>query len=155
MREILVGEALDDLRVRQEHERAHLVTRLRERDLVEVRERHDEAHVVLVDEGAQRRHVTLLLDAWHERVAVGVVERRRERVDVCGDGRGARAPERVEDVDSLPGTREEDRRHAISTAGTAVRRAPKQPTERQRRCADDRADGRPRTRTRAPTRARS
>jgi len=43
---------------------------------------------VLVDEGAQRRDVLRVVDARHERVGVGVVERRCSLFDVDRDGAG-------------------------------------------------------------------
>ena len=84
--------------------------------LVEVGERHDEPHVVQVDELGERRDVGGVVDPRHERVHVGVVERRRERVRVDGDGSAAGAAERGDDVDALPGAREQDCRHGRSLA---------------------------------------
>ncbi len=88
-----------------------LVAALGERVVVEVGERDDERDVVLGDERAQRGQVRRVVDARDERVAVGVVERRRERVDVRRERRRAGARERAEDVDPLAGAREEHGRH--------------------------------------------
>ena len=101
VREVLVAQSLDDLGVGQEDQGAQFVTRLHERDLVEVGERDDEAHIVLVDERTQRRHVALVVHTRDERVAVGTVERGSERVHVYGDGRRPGATERSHDVDAL------------------------------------------------------
>ena len=59
-----------------------LVARLREHQVVEVGQRHDQPHVVQLDEVAERGDVAGVVDARHERAAVGVVERGRELVDV-------------------------------------------------------------------------
>jgi hypothetical protein len=53
VRQVLVAEALDDVGVRQQDERVQLITRAREDELVEVRQRHDQLHVVLADELAK------------------------------------------------------------------------------------------------------
>lgn len=79
--------------------------------LVEVGERDDELHVVLDDEGGERRDVARVVDPRDDGPVVGVVERRRERVEIGGDGRRARPSERAHDVDALPCACEEDRRH--------------------------------------------
>ena len=80
--------------------------------MIEIGERHDQAHVVQRDQVAQRVDVRRVVDARDQRPVVGVVERRRKLVDVCGDRRRAGATERGHDVDALPGAREEDGRHA-------------------------------------------
>ena len=79
--------------------------------LVEVGERRDQAHVVLVDERAQRGDVGGVVDPRHEGVPVGVIERGCERVRVGGDRQRAGATERADDVHPLSGAREEDGRH--------------------------------------------
>ncbi len=76
--------------------------------MVEIGERDDERHVVLVHERAERGHVLLVVDARHERVRVGVVERRCEPVDVGRDRAGTGALEGGDDVDPLAGAGEED-----------------------------------------------
>ena len=121
MREVLVAETLDGVRVRQQHERAQLVPRVREQALVEVGERDDQPDVVLVDDPAQRGDVVRLVDPRHERVPVGVVQRGRERVRVrCDRGRAGPAKS-ADDVNPLAGAREENRCHdgepSFSTAG--------------------------------------
>ena len=90
VREVLVGAARDRLGAGHEHDRAaQLVARLGEHEVVEVGQRHDQPHVVQLDEVAQRLDVAGVVDARHERPAVGVVERGRELVDVGGDRRRA------------------------------------------------------------------
>ena len=64
--------------------------------LVEVGQRQHRADGVLLAEGEQRRHVAGIVDARHERLAVGQVERGRERAGVGCDDDAAR---------SLPGER--------------------------------------------------
>ena len=59
----------------------------------------------------ERGNVRLVRDARHERHTVGVVQRRREPVDVGRDRGRARPREGADDVDALPGAREEDRGH--------------------------------------------
>jgi hypothetical protein len=80
--------------------------------MVEVRQRHDQANVVQGDEVTERRDVAGVADPRHDRVAVGVVERRGERIHVGGDRRRTGAAECADDVDALPGTGEQDGRHA-------------------------------------------
>ena len=110
--EVLVGTALDRLDVRHEHDgAAEVVTRLRQLQVVEVGQRHDQADVVEHDEVSQRRDVARVVDPWHERVPVGMVERGRELVDVGRDRRRACARERGDDVDALARAREQDGRH--------------------------------------------
>ena len=90
-----------------------LVARLGEHEVVEVGQRDDQPHVVQLDEVAERADVAEVVDARHERAVVGVVERRRELVDVGRDRRRAGLAERGDDVDALPGAREEDGRHDL------------------------------------------
>ena len=122
VREVLVGAARDRLLVGHEHDRgAELVPRLREHDVVEVGQRHDQPDVVQRDEVAQGVDVAGVVDARDERAVVGVVERRRERVDVGRDRRRAGAAERRDDVDALPGAREEDGGHGSGGYRGAVK----------------------------------
>ena len=113
MREVLVAEPLDRVSVRQQDERAELVARACEQRLVQIGERNEEIDAVLVDDAPQRPYVLRIVDARHEDVAVGVVERRRQRVDVRGDRRRACAAKGTDDVDALARAREEDRGHAV------------------------------------------
>ena len=76
--------------------------------MVEIGERDHETNVVLVDDVAERADVAEVVDRRHERVVIGVVERRRQAVQVRGDGRRARPAERGDDVDALPRAREEN-----------------------------------------------
>ena len=108
MREPLVGERVDHLRRRKQHERAERVACAGEHAVVEIRQRNDERDVVLGDERRESGDVARIVDARHECVRVGVVQRRRERVDVDRDRRRARATERRDDVDALARAREED-----------------------------------------------
>jgi hypothetical protein len=108
---VLVPEALDHLRLRQQDERAELVAHFRELDLIEIGERDDRADLVLLHQRAQRRDVAVVMDLRHERVLVCPVEGRREGADIRGDGRRAGAVEGVDDVDALSGAREKDCRH--------------------------------------------
>ena len=75
--------------------------------------------------------VVRIVDARHERVRVGVVERGREPVDVGGDGARARALEGGDDVDALPCAREEDAGHGRR----GYRRAVAAPPPARRRSA--------------------
>ena len=85
---------------------------LGEHQVVEVGERDDEPDVVLAATSSRSAgDVAGVVDARHERVAVGVVERGRERVDVGGDRRRAGPSEGGDDVDALPRAGEEDRGH--------------------------------------------
>ena len=152
MRLVLVGEPLDDVRLRQEDECAELVARAGERRLVEVGERRDQAHVVLVDERAQRGDVGGVVDPRHEGVPVGVIERGCERVRVGGDRQRAGATERADDVHPLSGAREEDGRHG----GQYSRNGRLDERRGDEDCGDNepeagRAGGRRRSRTQAPT----
>ena len=79
--------------------------------MVEIGQRDDQANVVQLDEVAERRDVAEVVDAGHERPAVGVVERGRELVDVDGDRGRAGLAKRGDDVNPLPGAREQDGRH--------------------------------------------
>jgi hypothetical protein len=87
VRQVLVAEAFDDLRVGQEDERAELVARLRERYLVEIGQRDDDADAVLLDERTERRDIAAVCDLRDEGVVVRPVEGGREGVDIRGDGR--------------------------------------------------------------------
>ena len=111
MGKVLVAESLDDLRIRQQHDRTELVARTREDDLVEIGQRHDQAYVVLLDERAQSRDVPRVVDPRDKGMLVGVVERGRKRVGIRRNGSGACPAEGVHDVDALSGTREENGRH--------------------------------------------
>src|SRR6266545_2404782 len=62
-------------------------------------------------ESTQRRHVVRVVHARHERVRVGVVEGRREPVEVGRDRTGSGALERSHDVDALPRAGEENAGH--------------------------------------------
>ena len=109
--EVLVAHLLRHVRRRQEERCAELVTCAGEDQLVEIGERDDEVDAVLGDELRELRDVARIVDADDELVAVGVVERRRERVDVDGNGRRAGPAEGRDDVDALPCAGEEDRGH--------------------------------------------
>ncbi len=112
VREVLVGAPRDGFDPGDEHERpTEVFAAVCEDMVVEVGERHDQANVVQLDEIAQGREVADVVDARHERTAVGVVERRCELVDVDGDRRCAGFAKRGHDVDALPGAREQDDRH--------------------------------------------
>ena len=111
MREVFVAHALGHVDRREEEGGAELVACAREDQLVEVGERDDEVDAVLGDELRELGHVAGVVHADDELVAVGVVERRRERVDVHGNGRRAGPAEGRDDVHALPCTGEEDRRH--------------------------------------------
>ena len=76
--------------------------------MVEVGERDDEADAVLFDERRQRSDVAGVVDWRHERAPLRGVERGRELVDVGSNGRRAGLRERLDDVDALPGTGEEN-----------------------------------------------
>ena len=52
-----------------------------------------------------------VVDARDDHLLVRVVERRRKRVGIRRNGRGAGPAERAHDVHALPGTREENGRH--------------------------------------------
>ncbi len=118
---VLLEERVGDVLVA--HRRAHVegrceqqrrlqrVPMAREDALVDVRHRHDEAHVVLGDEGSERRHVARIVDPGHERHVIGVVERGCEAVAVGCDRRRPRAAERGDDVDALTGAGEENCGH--------------------------------------------
>ena len=95
-----------------EHDRAaQVVAGLRELQVVEIGERDDQPDVVQLDEVARGHPRTGVVDPGHERPAVGVVESRRELVDVGGDRRRAGAAEGRDDVDALARAREQDGRH--------------------------------------------
>ena len=66
---------------------------------------------MLGDEPRQRRDVRRIVDTGNEGPVMGVVERRRQPVEVGGDGGRARPSEGAHDVDALAGAGEEDRRH--------------------------------------------
>ncbi len=111
MREVLVLEPLDDVSAREEDERVELVAPACQRELVEVGERDDEPRLVLVDEPPKHGHVLGVVDARHQHVCVGVIERGRQRIDVGGDRSRTCTAESADDVDALSRTREEDGRH--------------------------------------------
>ena len=66
---------------------------------------------MLGDERGESIDVPWVANRRNERPAVGVVESRRERVEVGGDGGRARAREGAHDVHALSRAREEDGRH--------------------------------------------
>ena len=102
----------DRLELGHEHERAaEIVAGLGEHDVVEVGQRDDQPHVVQLDEIAQRGDVAGVVDARHERAAVGVVERGRELVRRRWRSSSRRRAERGDDVDALARAREQDGRH--------------------------------------------
>ena len=76
--------------------------------MIEVVERNDEPHVVLADESCERRHVARLRDPWNDRLPIGVVQRRRERISVGTERDGSGCPERLDDVDALARAGEQD-----------------------------------------------
>ena len=111
MCEVLVAESLDRFPFGQEEESAQFLATARQRRLVEVRERHDQLHVVLVDDSPKGGDIIGIVDPRHEHVPVRVVERRRERVRIGGDRRRAGAAEGADDVHALARAGEEDGRH--------------------------------------------
>ena len=112
MREVLVAHLLDDVgRATGAPATAMLVAGAGEDQLVEVGERDDQVDVVLGDEGRELGDVARVVDAPDELVAIRVVERRRERVDVDRDCGRAGPAERRDDVDALAGAGEEDGGH--------------------------------------------
>ena len=123
--EYLSGSARSSWAGHEDDGRRQLSSQPRQDHMVEVGERDDQPDVVGVDEVAEGADVAVVVDARHERAAVGVVERRRERIDVGRDRRRARAAERGDDVDALPGAREEDGRHS----GSGYRAPQKAPVE--------------------------
>jgi hypothetical protein len=66
---------------------------------------------VLAHEPGERVDVRRIVDARNERLHVGVVERRRQPVDVRRDGGRPGVGEGRDDVHALPRAGEEDRRH--------------------------------------------
>ena len=83
-----------------------------EHAVVEVGERDDELDAVLGDERARAPRCSPgSSTGGHERAAVGGVQRRRELVQVDRERRRPGAPERLDDVDALPGAGEEDDGH--------------------------------------------
>ena len=138
VRQVLVPEPRDDLRVGQQEERAELVPRLGEHHVVEVGQRDDDADVVLLHEPAQRRQIVVVFDPGHKCPVLRGVQRGSQCVDVRGNGRGACAVECVDDVDTLSCAREEDGGHggqytrkgnatsaeAAKTPATAIRKRP-------------------------------
>ena len=108
VRAVLVLAEADRVGSGQEHERVELVATLGEEQVVEVGERHDQAHVVLLDERAQGLDVAGIVDARHDRAPLGRVQRRRELVDIGGERRRTRAGEGGDDVDALARAGEED-----------------------------------------------
>ncbi len=66
---------------------------------------------MLRDDVLDLRDVPGVVDADHELVEIGVVQRGRQRVDVDGDRRRAGPAEGRDDVDPLPCAGEEDRCH--------------------------------------------
>ena len=114
VRQVLVAHRRADLGRRCEHDcrRERFPTR-REDPLIEIGQRDDETDVVCGDEPGEGGDVPGVVDARHQRLVIGVVERRRERIDVGRDGGGARPPERGDDVDALAGAREENGGHGV------------------------------------------
>ena len=82
-----------------------------EGQLVEIGQRDDQVDGVLGDQGCELGEVARVVDAQDELVAIRVVERRSERVDVDRDCGRAGPAERGDDVDALAGAREEDGGH--------------------------------------------
>jgi hypothetical protein len=121
---VLVVRALDDLELREEHGGAELVASLGEKRHVKVGQRHDEAHTELLHELREPRDVLGRRDRRREHAVVGVVEGRRERVQVDGNGLGPRIPERGHDVDALARAGEEDGRHAADLRLSTLRSSP-------------------------------
>ena len=122
VRQVLVGAPRNRLGAGHEHDgAAELVAVLGEHQVVEVGQRHDQPHVVQLDEVTQRADVAEVVHGGHERPAIGVVERRRQLVEIGGDRGRPGLPERGDDVDALARAREEDRRHAGSVARQDVK----------------------------------
>jgi hypothetical protein len=111
VRGVLVAHLGDDLGGREEHGRPELLAVASEDELVEVGERDDQVDVLLSDETRQLGHVLRVADARHELVMVGVVEGRREAVDVGRDRGRAGPTEGGHDVDALARAGEKDGRH--------------------------------------------
>ena len=110
---VLVRAALDRVEPRDESDRsAEIVAGGRELAVVEVGQRHDEPDAVRGDELAQRVDVAGIVDARHGRPNVGVVQSRRERIEIGRDRRRAGLAERRDNVDALPGAGEENGRHS-------------------------------------------
>ena len=80
---------------------------------IEIGERNEQVDPVSLDELAQGRDVSVVLDSRDECVQVGVVERRRERVGVGGKRDGTGLTKGPDDVHALARAREENRRHAV------------------------------------------
>ena len=111
VRDVLVAHLGDDLARREEDGRAELLAALREQELVEIGERDDEVDVVLDYEPGELGDVGGIVDARHELVAIRVVERGREAVDVGRDGGRTGPAEGGHDVDALARAGEKDGRH--------------------------------------------
>ena len=112
MREVLVGAAVDRLGLRHEHDgSAEDVAVLGEHEMIEIGERDDQPHLVEIDEVAERSDVAGVVDTGHDRSTIRVIERGRERIDVRGDRRRADGAKGGDDVDTLPGAREQNRGH--------------------------------------------
>src|SRR5205085_12625088 len=82
VREVLVREPLDDVRIGEQDQGVELVAGTCEDELVEICQRYDELHVVLAHDVAERRDVIAVLYPREELVAVRVIESRREGVHV-------------------------------------------------------------------------
>ena len=112
MREVLVRAAVDRLGLRHEHDgTGEGVTVLGEHEVVEIGERDDQPHLVKIDKVTERGDVAGVVDAGHDRSTIRVVERGRERIDVRGDRRRTGGAKGGDDVDTLPGAREQNRGH--------------------------------------------
>jgi hypothetical protein len=76
--------------------------------VIEIVQRNDEPNVVLADEGCERRHVAGIRDPRDNRLAVGVVQRRRKRIGIDTERDGSGRSERLDDVDALARAGEQD-----------------------------------------------
>ena len=69
--------------------------------MVEVVQRHDQTNVLLADERCERWNVVWIRNPRDDRLAIGVVERRRERVGVGAENICTGSLEGADDVDAL------------------------------------------------------
>ncbi len=114
VREPLVRERVDDLRRRQQNERAELVARASKDAVVEVGERGTTSEMSCASISPQRGHVAGVAHARDEACLVRVVERGRERVHVGRERPRAGALESRNDVDPLASAGEGRRSRAES-----------------------------------------
>jgi hypothetical protein len=119
MRLELVRHPRRGLGVGQQHERGRKVLALPgEHGEVEVVQRHDEAHVVLLAQPRERRHVLGRRDPRDDHPVVAVVQRRRERIRVDAERDRTSRAERAGDVDALPdGCQQHDHRRESVLGG--------------------------------------